>query len=165
MYNNTPRTRIFGGCFGHQLLAQALLGNHGVYVEKSPEGWEIGVHEVVLASDFKSQFPSLKSEVAISCQFLHADHVVLGKEQLPEGWVALGSSNLCDVQGIYQAGRVLTYQGHPEFDSYLNEAAVLKLGEKAVLSEGQVKESLELVNKKDDAVIWGVILLEFITTT
>lgn len=36
---------------------------------------------------------------------------------LPEDFVNVGSSERCDVQGVYKRGRVLTLQGHPEFDN------------------------------------------------
>ncbi|KAH8895256.1 class I glutamine amidotransferase-like protein, partial [Thozetella sp. PMI_491] len=147
VHAQNPRIRIYGGCFGHQLVSQALLGQHGVRVEKSPKGWEIGVHDVRLNPKFKAAFPGLlKGQDVLSCQFLHADHVVVPSEGLPESWVSMGSSNLCDVQGIYQPGRVLTYQGHPEFDTFINEQAVLSLGESGTLDTKQLKDSLELIH-------------------
>lgn len=161
VYINSPRVRIYGGCFGHQLVAQTLLGDHGVKVELSPKGWEIGVQETFLNPEFAAHFPAISAERNLFCQYLHADHVVLPQHELPGQWISLGSSRLCDVQGMYEPGRVLTYQGHPEFDSFLNEEAVKNLGNNNVLKADQVEEAIRSIRQADSAILYGEILLAF----
>ena len=39
---------------------------------------------------------------------------------LPTPWMNIGSSMLCPIQGLYYPGRVLSYQGHFEFDTFTN---------------------------------------------
>jgi hypothetical protein len=46
---------------------------------------------------------------------IHQDQV--NPESLSKDFVNIGSSDLCEVQGIYKRGRVLTLQGHAEFDT------------------------------------------------
>ncbi|KAF7627624.1 hypothetical protein AFLA_003001 [Aspergillus flavus NRRL3357] len=36
VYNNHPLIKLFGACFGHQVIASALLEDHGIRVEKNP---------------------------------------------------------------------------------------------------------------------------------
>ncbi|KAG9380716.1 ATG22 multi-domain protein [Pyrenophora tritici-repentis] len=56
VYDKEPRVRIFGSCFGHQIVTLALLGRYGVRVEKDPQGWELGVGEITLQANFLRRF-------------------------------------------------------------------------------------------------------------
>lgn len=158
VYRDNARVKIFGSCFGHHIICQALLKDNGLRVERSPKGWEIGVSPVALTEGFRSAYaasiqrkptnsyrryagrlPSPDDEdTDVDCtpmpkdltgsaipqtvrlQFVHEDQVILpyGKENLSEPWVLLGSTDHCAVQGIFQPGRVLTLQGHFEFDKF-----------------------------------------------
>ncbi|ETS78704.1 hypothetical protein PFICI_08557 [Pestalotiopsis fici W106-1] len=162
VYTHNQRVRLFGGCFGHQLMVHTLLRENGAFVEKSPNGWEIGVHEVALNPKFKAHFPVLEGVSKISCQFLHADHAVLDEAQLGDGWVRVGASSLCNVQGVYKPGKVLTFQGHPEFDGFLNEQGVRNLEKGAVLNREQVESALKLIHQEDDAILHGEVVIDFI---
>ncbi|KAM0817501.1 putative Glutamine amidotransferase domain-containing protein [Seiridium cardinale] len=162
VYTHNQHVRLFGGCFGHQLMVQTLLGDRGAFVEKSPNGWEIGVHDVALNPKFRAHFPILRDVSELSCQFLHADEAVLDESQLKDGWLRIGASRLCDVQGVYKPRKVLTFQGHPEFDDFLNEHGVRNLEKSAVLSKKQVDDSLRQIRQEDDAILHGEILIDFI---
>lgn len=161
VYCSEPRVRIFGGCFGHQLLAQSLL-QPAARVEKSPNGWEIGVQQVELNQEFKNHFPRLKDISTMACQFLHGDHVACDGNSFPEGWVSVGASKLCGIQGLYKPGHVLTFQGHPEFDAFLNAEVVKALGVSQALSSEQVEESLAMIHGEDDSTLHGKVLFDFI---
>lgn len=76
--------------------------------------------------------------------------------------MCIGASRLCDVQGVYKPGKVLTFQGHPEFDGFLNEQGVENLGKSAVLSREQVADSLSQIHQEDDATLHGEVLIDFI---
>lgn len=39
--------------------------------------------------------------------------------EVPEGCVNLGSTPICEIQGLYMPGRILTVQGHPEYDEFV----------------------------------------------
>jgi GMP synthase-like glutamine amidotransferase len=190
VYRDHPHVRIFGSCFGHQIVCQSLLREHGVVVEKDPKGWEIGVHEVRLKDEFCEAlggpntkamtplpavnrpptpdtedprpaplFTSPKHQHSLRLQFIHADHVKLPPSGLPPSWIPLGSSRHCPVQGVYQAGRVLTYQGHFEFDRFVNAETLKVFGAKwepAVLQAG-----LDQIEGDDDAEIAADIVLRF----
>lgn len=162
VYTHDQRVRLFGGCFGHQLMVQTLLRDSSGFVEKSPEGWEIGVHQVTLNPKFKAHFPVLQGVSDISCQFLHADHAVLDEACMAaDGWVRVGASPLCGVQGVYKPGKVLTFQGHPEFDGFLNEQGVRNLEKSGVLNGDEVKTALDWIHRDDDAILHGEVVIDF----
>src|SRR6478735_1986422 len=45
-YQYYQHVRLFGACFGHQIISEALLERCGVIVEKDPKGYEVGIHKV-----------------------------------------------------------------------------------------------------------------------
>ncbi|KAI3394038.1 hypothetical protein diail_3303 [Diaporthe ilicicola] len=166
VYTMYPKVKLFGSCFGHHIICQALLKDYGVRVARRPGGWEVGVSEVRFTNEFRGAFghvgPSAVEECCLrlrnrlpspesesesdeeaSCaldrvggvvpysaylEFVHADEVVLPEFSLPKPWVLLGSTGHCKVPGIYQAGRVLTLQGHFEFDTFKSQETMRIFG-------------------------------------
>jgi GMP synthase-like glutamine amidotransferase len=176
VYQDHPRIRIFGSCFGHQLICQSLFRNHGVLVEKDPKGWELGVHKIQFTEKFSAALgPSLKpkglllgkrpltpstetgrdadglrSSEALRLQFVHADHVKIPHgDTLPPPWMVIGSSKHCAVQGIYEPGRVLTLQGHFEFDRFVNSETINVFG--ASWAPERLAKALHDMDADDDA--------------
>ena len=99
-------TPVFGICFGHQILAQALGGE----VQRNPRGREIGTVAVEqTASDpiFDGLPPTFTANVT------HIDTVV----RLPPGAVALARSPLEDYQAIRFTPTCYGVQFHPEIDA------------------------------------------------
>ncbi|KAF9873748.1 gmp synthase [Colletotrichum karsti] len=159
-YENNPSVKIFGGCFGHQIVCQALLAKEGARVFKNPNGWEIGVHEIDLTPEFTSFFSSLDKS-RISYQFLHQD-IVESEPLFPKGWIQMGSSALCKVQGLLLPGRVLTYQGHPEFDRFITRESTIAVKEAGLISDSEnMDELFELVEKDDTRALAGEMVVEF----
>ncbi|KFX88356.1 hypothetical protein V490_07684 [Pseudogymnoascus sp. VKM F-3557] len=130
LYKNKPEIRLFGVCFGHQIICQALFETHDndaltksdclpPVVSRNPKGWEIGSQPIKLSPEFLTRFgpvrsnPESPSEMRLN--LIHRDQV--NPESLSKDFVNIGSSDLCEVQGIYKRGRVLTLQGHAEFDT------------------------------------------------
>lgn len=117
------RAPCVGVCFGHQMIGEALGGK----VEKSPNGWCVGVHEFeVFENESWMQPFQPKLNVLMSCQ----DQVL----QLPPDSKVLARSPLCPV-AIFTVGKtMLGIQGHPEFskeyDRALMEGRQEKIGER-----------------------------------
>jgi GMP synthase-like glutamine amidotransferase len=151
VYAQHPRIKIFGSCFGHQIVCQSLLRNHGVFVEKDPAGWELGVFDVRLEPDFAKRLghPSATDgDSVVRFQFIHADHVKVPEAGLPSPWMPMGRSAHCAVQGVYEPGRVLTYQGHFEFDRFVNIETVRVFGAK--WDPAFLSKTIEAMDKEDD---------------
>ncbi|KAF2269790.1 hypothetical protein CC78DRAFT_528958 [Lojkania enalia] len=67
-YTTYPHIKMFGACFGHQIICQSLLRAYGVVVEKDPNGWELGVKEIKLADEFRSKFAKTSTSASTARQ-------------------------------------------------------------------------------------------------
>ena len=96
--------KYVGICFGHQLLAQALGGR----VERSPEGWGVGVQTYDVVAPQPWMDPPLSS---FSLLASHQDQVT----DVPAGARVIATAPYCPVAGLAVGERAWTIQGHPEF--------------------------------------------------
>ncbi|KAH7408832.1 class I glutamine amidotransferase-like protein [Phaeosphaeria sp. MPI-PUGE-AT-0046c] len=165
VYHNKSEIKIFGSCFGHQLIGHSLLGPYDVRVERDPKGWELGVREITLHPKFRKVFSTNATNGApvqekMRLQFIHHDHVLVPRENaLPASWLTLGSTSHCAVQGVYDPGRILTFQGHFEFDRFVN-GETLKFFFPDMKPES-LAEALKSVDKDDDAEVAAKMVLDF----
>ena len=87
--------------------------------------------------------------------------MVLSASQLKEeGFESIGKSEHCALQGVWKRGRVLTYQGHAEFDGFVN-GETLKVFGKPIWSTQRLGEALKSVDGDDDAVWAAGAMLKF----
>ncbi|KAF3047000.1 hypothetical protein E8E12_010179 [Didymella heteroderae] len=164
VYRNHPRVKWFGSCFGHQIIAQALLKQYSVRVDAEPRGHEIGVKTIAMDSKFRSAFANQGFEVpeTMRMQFIHGDFVAVPDiDALPEEWSVLGNTPWCANQGMMELGRVLTFQGHFEFDRFVNGETVKTFF--ARKAPEWLDESLKAVDADDDAELAADMLLHFAT--
>ncbi|KAJ2983803.1 hypothetical protein NQ176_g429 [Zarea fungicola] len=164
VYTQIPRIKMFGSCFGHQIICQSLLRDYGVRVEKDRQGWELGVHEVQLTDEFINAFITHNKSCCSSLrlQFVHADHVTLTEKeiQLPPEWIPLGRTAHCAFQGIYQPNRVLTLQGHFEFDRFINSETIKVFGAK--WDNKELDAALHSMDRDDDAEQASDLVVRFL---
>lgn len=164
-----PLVKMFGSCFGHQLIAQALLGEsadkspHSTFhVERSDNGFEIGIQPILLEPSFTAHFPPLaraSHQKPYRIQLIHGDVVVPTPRataaaaatgitaSLPAPWMNIGSSALCAIQGLYNPGRVLTYQGHFEFDTFVNSELCREFARRSNWADPLVASYLEQIQR------------------
>jgi GMP synthase-like glutamine amidotransferase len=169
VYRDHPRVKWFGSCFGHQLICQALLKGYGVRVDADERGWELGVKEMEMDAKFRRDFVSCPMRYGeerpvgerMRLQFVHGDFVVIPEmERLPSGWSVIGKTDWCANQGMYEVGRVLTFQGHFEFDRFVNSETIKVFFAKR--EPAWLQESLKTVDADDDAEEAAEMVLQFI---
>jgi len=109
-------SKLVGICFGHQIIADALGGK----VEKSKNGWGIGVTSSLVTESNSWMHPELKQ---FSLLVSHQDQVVT----LPNGAVCFADNVFCPYSGFRIGRKILTFQGHPEFSvDYLKNRMLLR---------------------------------------
>ena len=124
-----------GFCFGHQLLGEAMGGK----VEKSPNGWCVGVHEFDLLAQMEWMQPNQNQiNLLMMCQ----DQVV----KLPKNAQVLAAAKKCPI-GMFQVGeRMLGIQAHPEYSKKYDQALMeLRVGR---MGKTVVKEGINSLKKK-----------------
>ncbi len=103
-------TPFVGICFGHQALAEALGGS----VERSPQGWGVGVLEMTIERAEPWMQPPLDR---CRLPYMHQDQV----QRLPAGAVLLAQAPHCPV-AMFRVGNMLGIEGHPEYPAAFVEA-------------------------------------------
>lgn len=111
---------MIGICFGHQVIAAALGGR----VEKSTKGWGVGLQEYIV----KQPQDWMGEQQSFTLNAMHQDQVV----ELPASAEVFASSEFCEYAGLIYGGRILSFQGHPEFSSEFEEE-LLKLRRGSVI--------------------------------
>lgn len=175
LYDDHPNIKIFGSCFGHQIVCQSLLRTSGAIVEKAPNGWELGVKAIHLENRFMDHVTrmfsnnvesasatnnDLRIRKVLRLQFVHADHVRVAIADLPVDWMNIGNTEHCKIQGVFQPGRVLTYQGHFEFDRFINSETLKIFG--ASWEPQQLSNALEAIDADDDSELAAELVLRFL---
>jgi len=135
------RIRVIGVCFGHQIIARAM----GVTVGRNDDGWETAVNEVQLTARGKELFQKDK----ISLHQMHRDIVYY----YPEGVEELGSSPVCKVQGMYVPKKLITVQGHPEFNEEIVTELLNRRHATGVFDDTTFESAMGRVGKEHDGVV------------
>ncbi|KAL4895137.1 class I glutamine amidotransferase-like protein [Aspergillus ambiguus] len=167
VYTDYPHVKLFGSCFGHQIIAQALLspafpGHDPARAFKAEaagrDGSEHGLVSFALTPSFADRFSGRTASPLPACmrlQMVHGDWVAPvsgakgedGSLPLPAGWMNMGSSERCPVQGLYCPQRVLTYQGHFEFDVFVTRETVVEFGRRNGWESAAVQRYVEDIQK------------------
>ncbi|KAF5003544.1 hypothetical protein F66182_16121, partial [Fusarium sp. NRRL 66182] len=134
------RVRLIGICFGHQIIGRAL----DVPVGRSDIGWEIAVCDVDLTEKGKELFGKEK----LSIQQMHKDIVAT----YPKEVTPLGSSPRCAVQGMYIARKLITVQGHPEFNGEIMTEILTVRNKQGIFSDEQFNEAITRADVAHDGI-------------
>ncbi len=139
---------LMGACFGHQAIALALGGK----VEKSPDGYNVGIEDTVIHSKRSWMIPDRDR---LPMYVFHEDTVT----ELPMGCELLGSTANCKNASFAKGDHILTTQAHPEF-SHAFMSCVLTSAEGAIPEERR-KAVWDSLDQKQEGHIFGLWTTEF----
>jgi len=143
------RKPFVGICFGHQILAEALGGK----VERSGQGWGVGVHTMEILRAETWMRPALS---ACKLQYLHQDQVT----QLPPQSTLLARSGHCRVAMFRVGERLLGIEGHPEFPAALNKAIIVD--RTTLIGPERAHAALASINESTDHAVVAGWIIEFL---
>jgi len=129
--------KLFGICFGHQLLAQCFGGR----VAKSERGWGVGIHDYTVFQTARWMGPSAESFAVVA---LHQDQVI----EPPRGARILGGNDFCPYGFMSLGERIVTIQTHPEM--HTDYAYELFEARKAVYGENTGERAKRLLDRPHD---------------
>jgi GMP synthase-like glutamine amidotransferase len=89
---------------------------------------------------------------------MHLDAVV----EIPPGTKIIGSSSRCDVQLLYQKGRVLGIQGHPEANAFVIEKSLDARLEDNLIDEKTYQEAVSQADRKHDGEMFSRVIPKFL---
>jgi hypothetical protein len=75
---------------------------------------------------------------------------------------ALGASPTCEVQGLYAPRRLISVQGHPEFNEHIVRELLVTRHEKGILNDEQFKDMIGRVADRHDGVVVAGAFLKFL---
>ncbi|CAG8977966.1 hypothetical protein HYALB_00001847 [Hymenoscyphus albidus] len=144
------RVRLVGVCFGHQIIGRALNAK----VDRSEKGWEVSV----LAMDLTKKGQELFGQPSLALHQMHRDIVY----EYPEGVEELAYTDKCSVQGMYAAKRLLTVQGHPEFNGDIMKEIMTLRHAQGIFDDAILEDALARADKYHDGVVVAKAFLKFI---
>jgi GMP synthase-like glutamine amidotransferase len=138
-----------GLCFGHQLLGEALGGK----VEKSANGWCVGVHEFDVQVVESWQSPQKQSvNLLMMCQ----DQIAT----LPPDSVVVATSGHCPVAIIKVGQTMLGIQAHPEFTKPYEQALIENRVER--IGNEKAQKALKSLNQPIDNEVVAQWIINFL---
>lgn len=81
----------------------------------------------------------------------------------PPNTVPLGSSPVCQVQGMYSPRRFISVQGHPEFNEQIVTELLESRHKKGLFPDGVYEGGLKAVGREHDGLTVGKVFLKFLT--
>ena len=80
----------------------------------------------------------------------------------PEGVEDLGHSPVCKVQGMYSPKRLITTQGHPEFNQEIMTEIISTRHATGIFDDKAYKEHMRKVDLPHDGVVVSQAFLKFL---
>ncbi|KAJ5775633.1 uncharacterized protein N7511_000644 [Penicillium nucicola] len=149
LLHHQTRVKVIGVCFGHQIIGRAL----GVMPVRNRNGWEVAVTEIELTSTGRRLF----GLPFLAIHQMHRDMLPV----CPANVELLGWSERCPVQGMYQKGRLLSMQGHPEYHGSIADELLERRGP-MVFGKEIYDEAKSRVDLPHNGVAIAARMLEFL---
>lgn len=89
---------------------------------------------------------------------MHRDAVL----SVPEGTVNLGSSPVCEIQGLYQPGRIFSLQSHPEFDETIMTELLESRHELKIIDDRMYEDAMGRVKRPHGGAAIAEKIWEFL---
>lgn len=141
--------KLLGICFGHQLLAHALGGK----ADRSSSGWGLGVmtYQLCEQPDF------IADDEPVTLLVSHQDQVVA----LPGNAQRLLHNDFCRNAAFLIPGKVLCFQGHPEFThQYLRDLMAGRRDQLDPKVFAAAEQSMHTPHEGDRVARWMVRFVE-----
>lgn len=74
----------------------------------------------------------------------------------------LGHNSRCEVQGMYIKNRLITVQGHPEFNGAIETELLQSRHDQGIFNDEQFDEGISRVHLPHDGVVVGAAFLQFL---
>ena len=103
------------------------------------------------------QMSCLNTDCAKHIHQMHRDIVY----NYPSTVEQLGSSPLCDVQGMYTKNRLMSVQGHPEFNGDIETELLQRRHAQGIFNDHQFDEAMKRVMKPHDGVVVAAAFIRF----
>ncbi|KAI9713430.1 MAG: hypothetical protein M1820_000812 [Bogoriella megaspora] len=146
------RVRVIGVCFGHQIVGRAM----GMKVQRADEGWEISVCGMDVTEKGMELFKI--DGKTLYLQQMHRDIIA----EYPKHVERLGSSPRCQVQGMHKKNKLITVQGHPEFNREIVTEILDARHEAGIFDDSMHQEGLERVANHHDGTKVSQAFLRFL---
>lgn len=88
---------------------------------------------------------------------MHRDIV----QTFPAGAIPLGSNDFCEVQGMYEPGKYITVQGHPEFTEDIVSEILFNRHTVGVFTDEVYEDAMKRAPIPHDGVAVGKAFLKF----
>jgi len=144
--------RVIGVCFGHQIVGRAIGG----VVKSSEEGWEASVTAVDLTKKGQEVF----GRTGLAIHQMHRDIVA----SLPPNSDVqiLGETSKCSIQGMYVPKKLITVQGHPEFNGVVVREILESRHKAGIFNDHDFEDALGRVDRYQDGVLVAQAFLRFL---
>ena len=83
--------------------------------------------------------------------------------EYPPGVDDLGSSEPCKVQAMYKENELITVQGHPEFDAFMETEILQRRKAQGIFDDHFYEEAMQRINVQHDGVVVAQAFLKLLT--
>jgi GMP synthase-like glutamine amidotransferase len=82
--------------------------------------------------------------------------------EYPEGVEKLGGSPRCLVQGMYKKDKLISVQGHPEFNEFISNELVKTRNKQGIFEDEQARDAMSRSDEHHDGVNIAKAFLRFL---